>query len=77
MKLAVRPRSNSAPPSPLLNREQAAEFLGVKEQTLACWQSAQRYKLPIVRVGRRVMYRLQDLERFIERGREDNGADDE
>lgn len=51
--------------SKLLNREQAANFLGVRPQTLACWACSARYSLPFVRIGRRVMYRISDLEQFI------------
>ncbi len=51
--------------SNLLNRKQAADYLGVKEQTLACWACIGRYRLPFVRVGRLVKYRQQDLDEFI------------
>jgi Helix-turn-helix domain len=49
----------------LLNRDQAANILGLKPQTLAVWASTQRYELPYVKVGRSVKYRLSDLEMFI------------
>lgn len=49
----------------LLTREQAAEYLGVKSQTLAVWATTGRYDLPFVRVGRCVRYRLSALERFL------------
>lgn len=49
----------------LLTRKEAADYLGVKEQTLACWACAGRYRLPFVRVGRLVKYRQQDLDAFI------------
>ena len=52
--------------SDLLTRQQAAEFLGVKAQTLAVWATTKRYPLPYVRIGRKVKYRRADLERFIE-----------
>ncbi|MBM3633365.1 MAG: helix-turn-helix domain-containing protein [Alphaproteobacteria bacterium] len=51
----------------LLSRKEAAEFLGVKEITLAIWQSSRRYKLPVVKVGRLVKYRFGDLLDFVER----------
>jgi len=51
--------------SPLVNRAQAAEFLGVKQQTLACWLTTKRYPLPVVKVGRLVKYRKSDLEKFL------------
>ena len=53
----------------LLNRKEAAAYLGVKEQTLACWACAGRYSLPFVRVGRLVKYRQQDLDAFILKNR--------
>jgi hypothetical protein len=34
----------------------AASYLGVAEQTLAAWRCTGRYKLPFVKVGRKVMY---------------------
>jgi len=54
------------PTASLLTRSQAAEFLGVKPQTLAVWATNQRYNLPLVKVGSLVRYRLRDLERFLE-----------
>jgi excisionase family DNA binding protein len=50
----------------LLTREEAAAYLGVKENTLAVWSCSKRYNLPLVKVGRLVRYRVQDLDRFIE-----------
>lgn len=52
--------------SNLVSRERAAEFLGVRPQTLAAWASSRRYALPFVKIGRRVMYRLSDLQSFID-----------
>ena len=48
----------------LLSRAEAADYLGVKPQTLSAWACNRRVALPLVRVGRRVMYRLIDLEAF-------------
>ena len=56
----------TVPPSNLLTRQQAAEYLGVKVQTLAVWKTSKRYRLPVVKVGSLVRYRLADLERFLE-----------
>ena len=52
----------------LLTRKQAAEFLGVKEATLAHWKCTGRYNLSSVKIGRLVKYRISDLEQFIARG---------
>lgn len=49
----------------LLSRKEAAEFLGIKPQTLATWTSAKRYRLPVVKVGRAVRYRMSDLEKWM------------
>ncbi|MEZ9628576.1 helix-turn-helix domain-containing protein [Vibrio breoganii] len=52
--------------SSLLNRKQAAQYLGLAEGTLAVWASTARYQLPFVKVGRKVFYRQSDLDVFIE-----------
>lgn len=49
----------------LLTRKEAADYLGVKPQTLAAWHVTGKYKLPLVKVGRSVRYRLADLERWL------------
>jgi len=49
----------------LLSRKEAAEYLGVAEQTLAIWKCTQRYALPVVKVGRLAKYRKTDLDEFI------------
>lgn len=51
--------------SKLLSRKEAAELLGLKPQTLAVWHITGRYGLPVVKVGRAVRYRMQDLERWL------------
>lgn len=59
----------------LLTRKEAADYLGVKVQTLACWACTGRYHLPFVRVGRLVKYRQQDLDAFILENRIDAETD--
>ncbi|MCJ7544219.1 MAG: helix-turn-helix domain-containing protein [Phycisphaerae bacterium] len=49
----------------LLSRREAAEYLGLKPQTLATWRVTGRYNLPVVKVGRSVRYRVADLEKWI------------
>ena len=54
----------------LLNRAQAAEYLGgISPKSLAIWQSTKRYHLPIVKIGRLVRYRREDLDKFLEQRR--------
>ncbi|MBK9145149.1 MAG: helix-turn-helix domain-containing protein [Candidatus Melainabacteria bacterium] len=50
----------------LLSRREAAEVLGVSEQTLAVWKCTGRYDLPYVKIGKLVKYRKADLDRFID-----------
>ena len=60
----------------LLTRRQAAEFLGVKENTLAVWACNQRYDLPYVKIGRLIKYRRADLEQFVLRNMCSAGGSD-
>ncbi len=53
---------------PTLGPKASAEYLGVQEQTLAAWRCTNRYPLPFIRVGRRIRYRIVDLDRFLENG---------
>jgi excisionase family DNA binding protein len=50
----------------LLTRTEAAQYLGVSDQTLADWACTKRYPLPVVKVGRLVRYRVSDLESFLD-----------
>ena len=55
----------------LLTRQQAAEVLKLKPQTLAAWacQNGPDRDLPVIKIGRLARYRREDIERFIENGR--------
>ena len=57
--------NNGQNPNQLLSRRQAAEYLGVKENTLAIWACNKRYNLPVVKVGRLCKYRVSDLDNFL------------
>jgi excisionase family DNA binding protein len=52
--------------SELLTRQQAAEFLGVRPQTLSVWKLTGRYALPAIKVGSKLRYRRSDLERWLD-----------
>jgi hypothetical protein len=52
----------------LLTPSQAADLLGVTIGTLAVWRCTSRYPLPFVKIGRRVKYRINDINNFIENG---------
>lgn len=49
----------------LVPPKEAANYLHVKDSTLAAWRSEGRYNLPFVKVGRRVFYRREDLDAFL------------
>ncbi len=51
---------------PLLTPEQTAEKLTVRTDTLAVWRCTGRYKLPFLKVGRNVRYRLSDVNAWLE-----------
>lgn len=50
----------------LLTPVEAAGILGLDVDTLNTWRTTKRYKLPYVKAGRLVRYRLSDLNQFIE-----------
>lgn len=53
-----------ATPDGRLTRKEAAKYLGLAENTLANWKSRGEGPKPM-RLGRRVFYRLTDLQAFI------------
>jgi predicted DNA-binding transcriptional regulator AlpA len=50
--------------APLLSTQQAAQWLGIKAQTLSLWRT-QRRGPAFVKLGRAVRYRLDDLQAFL------------
>lgn len=60
----------------LLNSKETAEYLGVTENTLAVWRTNKRYKIPYIKVGHLIKYRLSDLEHWLDertKGKENGG----
>jgi excisionase family DNA binding protein len=49
----------------LLSRQEAADYLGLKKETLEVWATTKRYDLPFLKVGRLAKYRLADLEQWL------------
>jgi excisionase family DNA binding protein len=58
----------------LLDEKAAAEFLDIAPGTLSVWRSTGRYRIPFVKVGRRVRYRRADLEAWLASRTRTNGA---
>ena len=48
-----------------VNDKSAAAALGVQANTLAAWRTNGRYRLPHIKIGRKVFYRVSDLAEFI------------
>ncbi len=57
--------SSVAPTKQLLSRAEAAEYLGVSTALLAMDMVHQRHKFPYVKIGRRVLYKLAELDRWL------------
>lgn len=57
----------------LITPEQTSNLLGVSTHTLAVWRCRKRYGLRYVKLGRKVMYRPTDIERFL-RSRTEGGC---
>ena len=49
----------------LLTEAEAADYLSVEPQTLCAWRCTRRYNLRIIKVGRLVRNRFEDLEAFL------------
>ena len=48
-----------------LTSDEAAAYLGVEPQTLACWRSVGRYGLVYTKVGKKVFYSRADLDAWL------------
>ena len=51
----------------LISVEDAAQYLGVQKSTIYSW--AWRRKIPSVKMGRRLLFDREDLDRVIEAGK--------
>lgn len=49
----------------LLNNSGAANHIGIAANTLNYWRTTGAQKIPFIKVGGRVMYRLQDLDQWL------------
>jgi len=52
--------------SDLMDRNAAADFLGLKYGTLSAWACNRRYALPYYKSGSRILYKKSDLLEFLE-----------
>lgn len=49
----------------LLTPHEVSDILGISVETLNVWRATNRYKLPYVKAGRLVRYRMSDVDNFI------------
>jgi hypothetical protein len=54
--------------SQLLGPREAAKALDSTPGTLAVWRCTRRYPLKFTRIGRKVFYRAEDIQAFIQAG---------
>jgi len=60
------PRNSVIPESPpRMNRQQAAEYLGLSEATLAADVVTHRHRIPVAKCGRRCIYTRELLDRWL------------
>ena len=49
----------------LLDRKEAAAYLGISPDTLSYWKCKKKQDIPTVKLGKRCLYRKADLDAFI------------
>ena len=54
--------------SQLLSPQQTARALGTTSGCLAVWRCTRRYPLRFTKIGRKIFYREEDVQAFIEQG---------
>ena len=50
----------------LANHITAANYMGIAPATLQYWRTTGTQKIPFIKVGGRVMYRITELEKWLE-----------
>lgn len=58
----------------LLKPAEVAEILGVTKETLNVWRCTKRYPLKYIKIGRNVLYKLEDVQAYIESQTVQNGG---
>jgi len=48
-----------------MGNDDAANYIGVAGPTLETWRCTGRVKIPFIRIGRLVKYRISDLDNFL------------
>lgn len=53
------------PQSDLVSSDEAASYIGIQPGTLEVWRCTKRQRIPFLKVGRLVKYRLRDLDAWL------------
>jgi hypothetical protein len=61
---------------PLLSDQDVSTLTGVAPGTLAIWRSTGRVDLPYIKLGRKVAYKPEDVEAFLEQNRRHHTSDE-
>ena len=69
-------KAEASPISEMITPQQAADYLGVKPETLSVWRCTRKHPIPFVKVGRKVCYRKSDLDRYIQSRTQNRGHDE-
>ncbi len=59
------------------NTKQAAEYIGISKNTLNNWRMDRSQQIPFLKLGTRVIYRSEDLDKYLESCRKEFPAKDE
>lgn len=55
----------------MMDRKEAAKYIGIAPGTLANWDSTGRFNIPKYRIGRLIRYKIEDLDTWLEEQREE------
>lgn len=66
MQGSCSPHKSAQASDPLYDTTEAAEYIGVKVNTLTVWRCMGRYDIEYIKVGRLVKYRKSALDAFLE-----------
>ena len=56
-----------------LSAAETADFLGVTTHTLATWRYTKRYNLPYIKIGKMILYRIKDINHFLDEHTHNSG----
>jgi excisionase family DNA binding protein len=59
------PTPTGITPAAEFSNAEAAAYLGISSEALEIWRCTGRYKIPYLKIGRRVRYRRADLDAWL------------